>query len=81
MTTPSRPVPEQLRQAVALWIKAGRHPQRGSSWSLRTWTQEFPELSGYLAELAELANGITRADVIARCSDRIRALSRQSGPS
>jgi hypothetical protein len=48
MTTSSRPVPEQLRQAVALWIKAGRHPQSGSSWSLRTWAQEFPELSGYL---------------------------------
>jgi hypothetical protein len=69
MPTTVRPVPDELREAARLWREAGRPPQRGISWSVRTWTRTFPEHAAFLEELATLDNGVARADVIARCAD------------
>jgi len=64
MATARRPIPDDLLSTAMRWQQAGRPPQRGSSWSLRSWQDGLPEQSDFLATVP---NPIDRASAISLC--------------
>jgi hypothetical protein len=57
-------LPDQLADAAARWLQAGRPSQRGSRWSLTSWQQWFPEQGDFFASVP---NPIDRAAVRELC--------------